>query len=42
LNKTVSDADTVGTKLPQYCGSWGEKTESTEAVGIILWRYSCR
>jgi len=39
LNKSVSDADTVGTKQRQYCGSWGEKTESTEAVGIKLWRY---
>jgi len=41
LNKTVQHADTVGIKLLQHCDSWGEKTESTEAVGMKLWRYWC-
>jgi len=36
----VENADTVGIKLPQYCGSWDKTAESTDAVGIKLMRYS--
>jgi len=26
----------LGEKIPQYCGSWDEKTDSNEAVSVKL------
>jgi len=36
LSETVEDANTVGMKLPQYCGSCDKKSQNTEAVSVKL------
>jgi len=34
LNEIPYDAETVRIKLPQYCGSWEDIAETTEAAEI--------
>jgi len=36
LNEIPYDAETVGLKLPQYCGSWENMAKTTEAAEIQL------